>query len=359
MRCAYSHFPNESPEYLLGPGFDPEFEFADPDGFEVYVCGGAPPRGTALPALPKTRRRLTLCVHDALFIESLTTRMRSEWLPAFLKHYTALGVEHFYIYVRSVRVRGSFTESLPARFTRKPALISRWRHRCLTAHASAAIVFCSRIPFIDVPGYSYDWIDVTWMHGAFALGDSLCSEAALAWRWLSQLHARHITPPRFQAVPVHPYAKRPTVPAFKHLINGQLWAADDCLLRNREQGNVWTLLVDVDELIKLPGVPGGLQEVVSRLEEQRYESASFHSVAYLPGWCDAADEGERAGLAGNGGGGGGGRRERRRKDLAERMVLRAVFPEQCADIWQQNCSFNNRIALGGRRKVRRGRRVPI
>lgn len=131
---------------------------------------------------------------------------------------------------------------------------------------------------------------------------------------------------------------------------------DDCLWRNREQGNGWVLFVDLDELVTLPGVPGGFKGLVSRLEEEKYESANFHSVGYLSNYCDAEYDGEAYGAApaavvpAAAGAGGGGRR---RRGLAERMVFRAVFPEGCDDIFQHNCSFNNVLAAGGRRKVRR------
>lgn len=125
-------------------------------------------------------------------------------------------------------------------------------------------------------------------------------------------------------------------------MNGQLWAINDCLLRNHEQGNAWALFADVDELLVLPGVQGGLQALVTQLEEQKYESANFHSVPYLPNHCDVEAEG---GAAVEGGG-------VRRKGLVERMVFRAVFPELCDDIWQRACSFNNEFAVGGRRKAR-------
>lgn len=77
----------------------------DPDGPDLYLCKGSPPAGTALPALPKTNHRVTLCVHKVLNIGGLHMRMRPEWLRAYFEYYTALGVDHFYVYVRCVRVR--------------------------------------------------------------------------------------------------------------------------------------------------------------------------------------------------------------------------------------------------------------
>lgn len=132
--------------------------------------------------------------------------------------------------------------------------------------------------------------------------------------------------------------------AFKYSIYGQTWAANNCLHRNREQMNEWVLFVDIDELVTLPGLPGGLRQLAARLEEEGYESTSFHSVGYMPSYCTAeGEEGEAA--PGTGGGGGGG------VGLADRMVLRAPFPERCESIWQRNCSLTSRIATFGRRKV--------
>lgn len=66
----------------------------------MHLCMGTPPENTTLPAVPKTRRRVTLCVHLVLYLVNLNTRLQSEWLAEYFRYYTALGVEHFYLYVR-------------------------------------------------------------------------------------------------------------------------------------------------------------------------------------------------------------------------------------------------------------------
>lgn len=104
---------------------------------------------------------------------------------------------------------------------------------------------------------------------------------------------------------------------------GQTWAINDCLFRNREQGTAWTLFVDVDEFISLPGVPGGLTGLADALEQRRYESATFHSIGYLSGACDAEVYDDPV-VAGAGQAEAGGKRER---PLEDRMVVRAVYPE--------------------------------
>lgn len=120
---------------------------------------------------------------------------------------------------------------------------------------------------------------------------------------------------------------------------GKFWTMDDCLYRNREQGNQWTLLVDIDEVASLPGVPGGLRGLADRLEADGFESTNFHSVGYLSSYC-----GDAPAAAANGS----------RSGLSERIIFRAIYPEQCDDIHQRECMFDNLLAIGGRRKVGRG-----
>lgn len=119
---------------------------------------------------------------------------------------------------------------------------------------------------------------------------------------------------------------------------GQIWAMDDCLYRNKEQGNGWTLFVDIDELVVLPGVARGLKGLADALEEQKYESANFHSVGYIASACEEEEDMWPGGS--------------RKMGLADRIVYRAIFPENCEDIWQSNCTFMNKLAQGGRRKAR-------
>lgn len=89
---------------LASPFLPPPADFQvgqyHPDGPVIRLCKGSPPEPTALPALPKTRHRVTVCVHNVMNLSLLRIRFRSEWLRAFFEHYTALGVEHFYLYVR-------------------------------------------------------------------------------------------------------------------------------------------------------------------------------------------------------------------------------------------------------------------
>lgn len=95
----------------------------------------------------------------------------------------------------------------------------------------------------------------------------------------------------------------------------------DCVYRNREQKNQWSLFVDLDELASLPGLPGGLKALASALEARRYEFASFHSVGYLSSYCDlpySAADGLNA----------------TERSLAERMIFRAPYPESCEDMIQ-------------------------
>lgn len=130
---------------------------------------------------------------------------------------------------------------------------------------------------------------------------------------------------------------------------------DDCLFRNREQGNEWVLFVDIDELATLPGVAeGGLKGLAAALEAKGYEAGNFHSVGYLPDYCDAWDGGDSSGGGGgeSGDGGEGGPPGWLGPGLARRMVVRAIYPEGCQDVWQRNCSFDNVFAMGGRRKAR-------
>lgn len=176
---------------------------------------------------------------------------------------------------------------------------------------------------MDIPGYSYDWIDVSWMHGAAP--------------------PPPLAPCLGCCCPVPACALTPTTPpppsraAFSDNEYGQIWAINNCLFRNREQGNGWALFVDLDELVTIPGVRDGLRALAGALEARGYESSNFHSVGYISSYCDEAEEAWAGGS--------------RQRGLAERMVFRAEYPESCVDIWQWNCTWMNVLAMGGRRKV--------
>lgn len=73
----------------------------DPDGNTINLCRGQPPQGAASPTLAPTNRRVTVCVHN-IVRRVRGHRLRPDWLEAFFQHYSALGAEHFFIYVRRV-----------------------------------------------------------------------------------------------------------------------------------------------------------------------------------------------------------------------------------------------------------------
>lgn len=100
----WSDVPKECTDPSTWAGFNRSYynpDHIDPDGPYVRLCKGTVPPGGP-PRLPVTRHRVTLCIHKVLRTESSHRRFRSEWLEAYFRHYKALGVDHFYVYVRRV-----------------------------------------------------------------------------------------------------------------------------------------------------------------------------------------------------------------------------------------------------------------